>query len=224
VIAAAEYTFDWSVVDAYWEVLVRALRVTFEVSIASEIVALVLGLVLALARMHASPFIRLPAIAFIDFFRAVPLLVLLIWLYYGVSLVLGVTFSTFQAGVMGLGLMYAAFLAEVFRSGLEAIPKGQREAALTLGMSRRQTSRFIVLPQAIRLVIPALANSYIGVLKDATLVSILGLNEIMRTAQNIVVTTFRPFEIYTFVALVYLVIVLAFGRLVSILERRAPIR
>lgn len=223
-IGAADYTFDWSVVNAYWEVLIRALGVTFQVSIAAEILALVLGLVLALGRMHKNPFLRLPAIAFIDFFRAVPLLVLLIWLYYGVSLVLGIEFSTFQAGVLGLGLMYAAFLAEVFRSGLEAIPKGQREAALTLGMSRRQTSRFIVLPQAVRLVIPALANSYIGVLKDATLVSILGLNEIMRTAQNIVVTTFRPFEIYTFVAVVYLVIVLAFGRLVSILERRSPIR
>jgi His/Glu/Gln/Arg/opine family amino acid ABC transporter permease subunit len=222
--AAAGYDFDWSVVEAYWEILIKALRVTFEVSIAAELLSLVLGLLLAFGRMHKSVFIRVPSIAFIDFFRAVPLLVLLIWLYYGVSLVLGITFSTFQAGVLGLGLMYAAFLAEIFRSGLEAVPGGQREAALTLGMSRRQTTRYIVLPQAIRMVVPALGNSYIGVLKDATLVSILGLNEIMRTAQNVVVTTFRPFEIYTFVALVYVVIVLAFGRLLAILERRAPIR
>lgn len=111
----------------------------------------------------------------------------------------------------------------VFRSGLQAVPKGQREASLTLGLSRWQTARHVVIPQAVRIVIPALGNSFIGVLKDATLVSILGLNEIMRTAQNVVVTTFRPFEIYTFVAAVYLVLVLAFSRAVDWLERKVPI-
>ena len=126
--------------------------------------------------------------------------------------------------MLGLGLLYGAFLAEVFRSGLQAVPAGQREAAYTLGLSRWQTASSIVIPQAVRIVIPALANSYVGMLKDATLVSVLGLNEIMRTAETVVVTTFRPFEVYTFVAGVYLVLVLVFSRLVSVLERRMPVR
>ena len=189
----------------------------------SVVLAVVVGLIAALARLQRFKAISFLAAAFIDFFRAVPLLVLLIWLYYGLSLVLNINLNAFQAGVLGLGLLYAAFLAEIFRSGIQAIPNGQREAASTLGMTRWQTSRHVILPQAIRIVIPAIANNFIGVLKDATLVSILGLNEIMRTAQTIVVTTFRPFEIYTFVALVYVVIVLIFSRLVRILERRVPV-
>ena len=161
---------------------------------------------------------------FIDVFRSIPVLVLLIWLYYGLSIVVGVNLTAFQAATLGLALVYGAFLAEVFRSDSEAVPAGQREASLTLGLTRFQTSKSIVLPQAVRIVIPALANSYVGMLKDATLASVLGLNEIMRTAQNVVANTFRPFEIYTFVAGVYLVLVLVFSRLVRILERRAPIR
>lgn len=222
-VAAAEYTFDWSVVGDNMHVMLVALGITFAIAVASEILALIVGMIAALLRMQRSPLLRWPSIAFIDVFRAVPLLVLLIWLYYGLSIVLGLDLSAFQAGVLGLGLLYGAFLAEVFRSGLQAVPKGQREAAMTLGLGRWQTSRYVVIPQAIRIVIPALGNSFIGVLKDATLVSILGLNEIMRTAQNVVVTTFRPFEIYTFVAAVYLVLVLAFSRAVDLLERKVPI-
>ena len=219
----AEYAFQWGVVGDYIGILIAALGITFAIALASFVLAVVVGLIAALARLQRFRVISFLAAAFIDFFRAVPLLVLLIWLYYGLSLVLNIDLNAFQAGVLGLGLLYAAFLAEIFRSGIQAIPNGQREAASTLGMSRWQTSRYVVLPQAIRIVIPAIANNFIGVLKDATLVSILGLNEIMRTAQTIVVTTFRPFEVYTFVALVYVVIVLIFSRLVRVLERRVSV-
>lgn len=221
---SAGYNFDWTVIGEYGGLLLGALRVTFTVSIAAEILALVIGLVVGLMKSQNSLIARLPASIFIDGFRAVPLLVLLIWLYYGLSILVGISFSPFVAGVLGLGLLYGAFLAEVFRSGLQAVPAGQREAAYTLGLSRWQTASSIVIPQAVRIVIPALANSYVGMLKDATLVSVLGLNEIMRTAETVVVTTFRPFEVYTFVAGVYLVLVLVFSRLVSVLERRMPVR
>lgn len=223
-IASADYEFDWTVVSDNMDVLLRALGLTIWISIVAEVLALVIGLVAALMRVQKVRPLRWLSAGFIDIFRAIPLLVLLIWLYYGLTIVLGIELSAFQAGVLGLALLYGAFLAEVFRSGLEAVPVGQREAALTLGFTRWQTGRYIVIPQAIRVVIPALANSYVGVLKDATLVSLLGLNEMMRTAQNLVSSTFRPFEIYTFVAFVYLVLVLLFSWLVRILERRVPIR
>jgi ABC-type amino acid transport system permease subunit len=126
--------------------------------------------------------------------------------------------------VIGIGMLYGANLAEIFRAGLEAVPVGQREAALTLGLSRRQALQSVVLPQAIRISIPPLGNMWIGVMKDSTLVSILGIQEIMRTAQNVVLTNFRPFEIYTTVAAIYLVLVFVFSRLIAILERRMPLR
>jgi His/Glu/Gln/Arg/opine family amino acid ABC transporter permease subunit len=214
------YNFDWSVITQYLGLLLSGLKVTFEVSIVAEGVGLIIGLAIGLMKSNKSPFLWIPASAFVDVFRAIPLLVLLIWLYYGLAIILNIDMSPFQAGVLGLGLLYGAFLAEVFRAGLQAVPAGQREAAMTLGLSRYRTAVHIVIPQAVRIVAPALANSYIGMVKDATLVSVVGLTEIMRTAQTVVVITFRPFEIYTFVAAVYLVIVVIFSRLVGIMERR----
>lgn len=221
---ASSYTFDWSVVWDNSGLLLRALVITFKISVAAEIVSLVVGLFIAIIRIQKNRLLQWIAIAFIDFFRAVPLLVLLIWLYYGVTIITGLSFSAFQAGVLGIGLLYGANLAELFRAGLEAVPAGQREAALTLGLSRRQAMQYVVLPQAIRITVPPLGNAWIGVMKDATLVSILGIQEIMRTAQNVVLENFRPFEIYTTVAVIYLILVFIFSRAIAILERRMPLR
>jgi His/Glu/Gln/Arg/opine family amino acid ABC transporter permease subunit len=220
---AIAYEFDWTAVWDNIDVLLRALVITFKIAIAAELLSLGIGLAIALLRIQKSRLLQWAAILFIDVFRAVPLLVLLIWLYYGVTILTGLSFSAFQAGVLGLGLLYGANLAEIFRAGLEAVPTGQREAALTLGLSRRQAMQSVVLPQAVRIVIPPLGNMWIGVMKDATLVSILGIQEIMRTAQNVVLENFRPFEIYTTVAVIYLLLVFIFSRLIAVLERRMPI-
>lgn len=220
---AITYDFDWTAVWDNIDVLLRALVITFKIAIAAELLSLAIGLAIALLRIQKSRLLQWAAIGFIDVFRAVPLLVLLIWLYYGVTILTGLSFSAFQAGVLGLGLLYGANLAEIFRAGLEAVPRGQREAALTLGLSRRQAMQSVVLPQAVRIVIPPLGNMWIGVMKDATLVSILGIQEIMRTAQNVVLENFRPFEIYTTVAVIYLLLVFIFSRLIAVLERRMPI-
>src|SRR5262249_46481322 len=162
------YTFDWKVVWDNSGLLLRALGITFKISILAEIASLVIGLAIAIVRVQKNRFLQWLAIGFIDAFRAVPLLVLLIWLYYGVTILPGLNFSALQAGVLGLGLLYGANLAEVFRAGLEAVPGGQREAALTLGLSRRQAMQSVVLPQAVRIVVPPLGNAWIGVLKDST--------------------------------------------------------
>jgi His/Glu/Gln/Arg/opine family amino acid ABC transporter permease subunit len=223
-VGAGSYAFDWTVVWDNVGILLRALLITFKISILAEILSLVIGLAIAIIRIQKQPILRWLAIGFIDVFRAVPLLVLLIWLYYGVTILTGLDFSALQAGVLGLGLLYGANLAEVFRAGLEAVPAGQREAALTLGLSRRQAMQSVVLPQATRIVIPPLGNYWIGVLKDSTLVSILGIQEIMRTAQNTVLENFRPFEIYTTVAVIYVILVLIFSRIIAVLERRLPLR
>lgn len=214
------YHFDWSVVTANAGLILTGLGMTFKVSLVAELVALIIGLLVALGRMQRSTLISAPAVAFVELFRSIPLLVLLIWIYYGLPIVANIDISPFTAGVTGLGLLYGANLAEVFRSGLQAVPRGQHEAATTLGFSRPQCAVLITIPQAIRIVTPALANSYVGMMKDATLVSVVGLVEIMRTAQTVVAESFRPFEVYTFVALVYLVLTVALGRVVSHLEKR----
>ena len=159
----AAYEFDWSVVGENDDILLRALLITFKIAIAAEILSLAVGLAIALLRVQKHRALQWLAIGFIDVFRAVPLLVLLIWLYYGVTIITGLSFTAFQAGVLGLGILYGANLAEVFRAGLEAIPRGQREAALTLGLSRRQAMQSVVLPQAVRVVIPPLGNAWVGV-------------------------------------------------------------
>jgi His/Glu/Gln/Arg/opine family amino acid ABC transporter permease subunit len=216
------YHFDWLVVVQNAPLILGALGMTFKVSITAEFVALVLGLFVALARLQTPRLISAPAVVFIEIFRSVPLLVLLIWIYYGLPIIADIDITPFVAGVTGLGLLYGANLAEVFRSGLQAIPRGQSEAAITIGLTRFQTALLVTIPQAVRIVTPALANSYVGMMKDATLVSVVGLAEVMRTAQTVVAESFRPFEVYTFVALIYLVLTVLLGRIVDLLEKRRP--
>lgn len=214
------YHFDWSIVGRNLHLLLPALTVTFQLAITAEILALIVGLLVGMARTSNSKFLTIPSALYVDALRAVPLLVLLIWVYFGVSIVLNVSFTAFQAGIVSLGFFYGAYNAEIFRAGLQAVSRGQREAALTLGMSRWQASYIVVIPQAVRIVVPALANNFIGMMKDVTLVSVIGLSEFMQTARIIVSRTFRPFEIYTFVAVVYLIITLVFSRLMAWRERR----
>jgi His/Glu/Gln/Arg/opine family amino acid ABC transporter permease subunit len=121
----------------------QGLLVTFEISIASELLGILIGLVAAMARLSRARVVRSVAVAYIDFFRGVPLLVTLVWIYYGVSLLFHINISAFAAGVSGLGITYGAFLAEVFRAGIEAIPKGQTEASYSLGLSRAKTMRYV---------------------------------------------------------------------------------
>ena len=153
-------------------------------------------------------------------FRAIPLLVLLLWVYYGLPVVLGLSFGVFMAGVLSLALSDAAFEAEVFRAGIQSVPRGQVEAADTLGLSKAQTFRLIVFPQAIRSILPALGNQFIYVLKMSSLVSVIGLQELTRRANELNVSEYRPLEIYTFLVAEYLLLILIASWLVRRMEAR----
>ncbi len=195
------------------------LLVTFEVSVVAQLIGIVIGLVAGLARLSQRRLVQSLAVAYIDFFRGVPLLVTLVWIYYGVALLFGINITAFVAGVTGLGITLGAYLAEVFRSGVQAIPRGQTEAAYSLGLSRRQTMRRVVLPQALRIVFPPLANSFIGMLKDSSLVATLSVTDLMRVGMIVAADTFRAFEAYTFVAVIYYIVTLITARLVSRIEK-----
>jgi His/Glu/Gln/Arg/opine family amino acid ABC transporter permease subunit len=168
------------------------------------VISVAVGLVLALARMSKPP-LSWVAAAYINIFRGVPALVSVIWVYFGWSLLLGVSFTVFQAGVIALVLLYGAFIAEIYRAALEAIPRGQREAGLALGMHPLRVFVQVVLPQATKIAIPNIGSMFIGMVKDTSTFTVIGLLEVVRVTQNLNSTTFQPFVLYTAAAGVYVI-------------------
>ena len=215
------YEFAWGVVAEYKEWLWQGVQLTLEVAMVSMAFAMVLGLPIALMRMSPIWAVRSVASLYISIFRAIPPLVFILWMYYGVTLVTGLNIEAFWSGVICLTLQYAAWLSEIYRSGLQAIDKGQREAALSTGLSRTRAFARVIWPQAWRIIIPPMANNFVGIVKDSSLVGIIGVNELMRQSQIAVSLTFRPFELYTAAMVIYIVLTLAIARLASFLEQRA---
>jgi His/Glu/Gln/Arg/opine family amino acid ABC transporter permease subunit len=212
------YHFDWSVVRDYLPAMMQGLLVTLEVSAISELVGIALGLVVALCRLSSFGPLRYFAIAYIDFLRGIPVLVMLLWVYYGFSILFGLNLSQMQAGVIGLGSSYSAYIAEIFRSGIQAIPTGQREAGRTLGLARWQIMGYVVLPQAVRIIIPPLGNTAISMLKDSSLVAIIAVSDLMRQTMVAASETFRPFELYAAAAIIYYLLTFLSARLITFLE------
>jgi His/Glu/Gln/Arg/opine family amino acid ABC transporter permease subunit len=215
------YQFAWEVVGQYRGWLIAGVGLTLQLATVSMALAMVLGLVIALLRMSAIWPIRTLASLYISVFRAIPPLVFILWMYYGVTLVTGLNIEAFWSGVICLTLQYGAWLAEIYRSGLQAIDKGQREAALSTGLSRSRAFGKVVWPQAWRIIIPPMANNFVGIIKDSSLVGVIGLNELMRQSQIATSLTFRPFELYTAAMVIYIVLTLAIAWLASYLEKRA---
>lgn len=221
------YRWGWYVIDpslpkgaSNLRFLLAGLAATISISLTAICISVVVGVVIASGSLAANPIVRGAARSYIEVFRAIPLLVLLLWVYYGLPVMMGLQFSAFWAGVVTLALSDSAFEAEVFRAGIQAVPRGQLEAGRTLGLSGWQRFRHIVLPQAVRTVLPALGNQFIYVLKMSSLVSIIGYQELTRRANELNVTEYRPLEIYTFLVLEYLALILVASYLVRRLERR----
>src|SRR5690606_10660103 len=158
--------------------------------------------------------------AYVEVFRAIPVLVMLLWTYYGLPILLDVSLTPFVAGVVALALCDSAFEAEIFRAGIQSIERGQLDGADSLGLSYWQKMRFVVLPQAIRRILPALGNQFVYMLKMSSLVYVLGLPELTRRANELSVTVYRPLEIYSVLVAEYLVLILAVAWLVRRLEHR----
>lgn len=200
--------------------LLAGIGLTVGLSVVAIAVSVLLGVILALSALSHSRPLRLMSRGYVEVFRAIPLLVLLLWVYYGLPMLTGLQFGAFAAGVISLALSDAAFEAEIFRAGIQSVAKGQREAAQTLGLSGRDTFRFVIFPQAIRTILPALGNQFVYVLKMSSLVSVIGLQELTRRANELNVTEYRPLEIYTALVLEYLLLILLTSWGVRRLERR----
>jgi len=212
-------TFDWAYTLDILPALLNALVVTIQATLAGMALALILGLLWAVLRRSPQPAVRLPAAGLVAFIRSTPLLVQIYFLFF-VLPGAGVVLSPFLTGVIALGLHYSAYTAEVYRAGIEAVPKGQWEAARALNLSPGHTWRAVILPQALPPVIPALGNYLVAMFKDSPLLAAITVTELLQTAKLIGAETFRYLEPLTLVGLLFLIISLLASRLVHHLERR----
>lgn len=221
VLAQQVITFSWKVVTDNSDVFISGLRLTIFISFTSFAIATILGVFVALARMSSNKVISTIAAGYINVLRAVPLLVFIVFLYYGVAIFFRISFLTaVQAGILAFSLQYSAWLGEIFRSGIQAVPKGQREAAMAMGMGPVRAFLTIILPQAVRVAIPPTGNMMIGMIKDSSLVYIIGVQDLFRNSQLLANRTFRYFEIYLALVLIYLALTTAVYYGMKLLERR----
>jgi polar amino acid transport system permease protein len=207
--------------DPYQEVLAflpDGILVTFEVTVMSICGALVLGLLTGLGRISRNKYVNVVASTYVEVVRGIPLLVQLFYIYYALGRFIRV--PDIFAAVISMSFCYGAYMGEVFRAGISSIDKGQTEAARSLGFNNRQTMFLVILPQAWRTILPPVGNEFIALLKDTSLVSILGVADLLRRGREFASSSFLYFETYTMIALVYLIITLFLSKLVSIMEER----
>ena len=200
--------------------LLSGLYYTILLSVTAIAISIVVGLVIALPGLTRNPYMRSINRVYVELVRAVPILVLILWVYYGMPQLAGLSISVFWAGVIALALSDSAFEAEIFRAGIQSVAKGQYEAAHSISLNYTDTMLFVILPQAIRRVLPALGNQLVYMLKMSSLVSVIGMQELTRKANELVVTEYRPLEVYTILVLEYLVLILVVSAGVRWLERR----
>ena len=200
--------------------LLRGFEFTILLSVVAFVLAVILGLLVALPGLYGSRPFRVLNRFYVEPFRAVPSLVLILWVYYGMPVVLGIELDAFWAGVIALAFSESAFLAEIFRAGIQSVGRGQEEAADAVGLTFGDKLWFVILPQAVRRILPPLGNQFVYMLKMSALVSVIGLEELTRRANELVTSEYRPLEIYTFLILEYLVLIIIVSAGVRWLERK----
>ena len=224
---SSDYTWGWYILNPSLETgstniafLLDGLLITISISIFSIIFSLIIGFIISLTGISNNKILIIINRVYVELIRSIPLLVLLLWVYYGLPIVFDISLTPFIAGILSLSLSDSAFEAEIFRAGIESIPKGQHEASNSLGLNSIQKMRFIILPQAIRFVLPPICNQFVYIVKMSSLVSIVGLADLTRKANELVVNVYRPLEIYSFLVLEYLVLILVISYFVRLLEKK----
>jgi His/Glu/Gln/Arg/opine family amino acid ABC transporter permease subunit len=200
--------------------LLSGMGVTIYISVISIFISMIVGFIVAIPSLAKNRFLTYINIGYVEIVRAIPLLVLILWIYYGLPIMTGLSFSPFVSGIIALAISESAFQAEIFRAGINSIKKSQWEAGSSLGLTFYKRLRLVILPQAIKNILPALGNQFVYVLKMSSLVSIIGIADLTRKANELVVSTYRPLEIYTFLILEYLILILIVSFFVRKLEKK----
>ena len=212
------YRMDWSVVPQSMDILLKGVLLTLEISAIALIISIVIGVIAGLLRVSKSKPLAFLATCYVEFVRGVPLLVLLIWIYFGLGRFFRL--GAYWAAIIGLAVFSGAFVAEIVRAGVQAVPKGQMEAARSSGMNYGQAMRLIILPQALRKVLPPMASQFIILIKDSSLVSTISAADLTLNAKNLVAYNFRSFEIWTAVAFLYFGMTFTLSMIIRHFERK----
>jgi His/Glu/Gln/Arg/opine family amino acid ABC transporter permease subunit len=197
------YQFRWDTIPQNFDFLMSGMQMTLLISAITLVLAMFGGLVIALLDMSKYKLARAVGVTIGEFVRNTPILVQLLWVYYVLPIFLGIDITGLAALIVGLSIYSSAFIAEVYRAGIQAVPVGHREAAQVLGLSPMQTFLRIVLPQAVRMTLPPLAANFVQLIKYSSLGAVISVSEITRRGMELSASTFRPLEIFTFIAVVY---------------------
>jgi glutamine transport system permease protein len=215
--------FDVELIVRSFPLLLAGAAVTIQITALSVGFGLLIGMFVGMARLAKLLPVRAAAAVYVDFIRGTPLLVQIFLIYFALPILLGTRIDPFIAAITACSINSGAYVAEIFRAGIQSIDKGQMEAGRSLGMTWPQTMRHIILPQAFKRIIPPLGNEFIAMLKDSSLVSVIGFEELTRRGQLIIARTYGSFEIWLTVAFIYLLMTFTISRLVDYLERRYKI-
>ncbi|WP_047153958.1 amino acid ABC transporter permease [Aneurinibacillus tyrosinisolvens] len=210
----------WQVIMDAIPLLLQGLGITIEVISISLVIAMFIGFIFGLMGTSLHKTVRTIAFIYVDIIRGTPLLVQIFFIYFGLPVALGLKIPAMVAGIIAISLNASAYIAEIFRAGIQSIDTGQMEAARSLGMKRGQAMWFVVLPQAVRRMIPAFVNQFIISLKDTSLLSVIGIQELTQSGEIIISTNFRAFEIWGTVGVFYFIIIYTLTRVSRVLEKR----
>ncbi|SHE61817.1 amino acid ABC transporter membrane protein, PAAT family (TC 3.A.1.3.-) [Caldanaerobius fijiensis DSM 17918] len=211
---------DFASMLKYWPLFLKGTVSTIEFTIGAVIIGVILGILAAFMKMSRIKVISFIGKAYIEIIRGTPALVQLFIIYFGISQVLNLNIPKFYAAVFALGINSGAYVAEIIRAGIEAVDRGQMEAARSLGMPHGMAMRYIIMPQAIKNILPALGNEFIVLLKESSIVSVIGASDLMRQQEIISSVTYRPFEPLIVIAMIYFVMTLFLSKLMGMFERR----
>jgi polar amino acid transport system permease protein len=212
------YRMNWGAALQFMPLLLQGVAATLKISALSILLAIPIGIVLAFMRISKNKSANALATAYIEFVRGIPLLVLLMFIYFGFGGFVNI--SAMVAAVSGLGMFAGAFVAEIVRAGIQSIPKGQMEAASASGMTYLQAMWLVIIPQAMKRIIPPLTGQFISLVKDSSLVMTISVNDLTMQTRNAIVVTFRSFEMWTITAALYFVMTFGLSRLFRALEKR----
>ncbi|WP_113911463.1 amino acid ABC transporter permease [Roseovarius dicentrarchi] len=214
------FQFDWQAAFASIPYLLKGVPYTLMISFGGLAIGFLIGILFGLMRISPTAWLRVPAIAYIEVFRGTPVLVQVLFIFYGLPQLLGSPIDALTAGIAAIAVNSGAYISEVVRGGVQSIERGQREAGVSLGLTRAQTFRYIIWPQGFRRMIPALGNQAIISIKDTSLFAVIGVGELVRQGQIYIATTFNALEVYLMVALMYLAITLTLSVCLRLLERK----
>ncbi|HZJ94225.1 MAG TPA: amino acid ABC transporter permease [Thiopseudomonas sp.] len=215
-----QFQFDWQAAINSIPFLLKGLPYTLMISFGGIAIGFLLGIVFGLLSLNKKWYLRWPATAYIEIFRGTPILVQVLFIFYGLPDLIGAPIDPVTAAIVAIALNSGAYISEVVRGGVQSIAKGQQEAGLSLGLTRVQAFWYVTWPQALRRMIPPLGNQAIVSIKDTSLFSVIGVGELVRQGQVYIANTFTAFEVYFVIAVMYLAITLSLSLLLRIYERR----